>query len=62
MTNYIVIYREHNALNIDTKYYGPFTDHDEAYDKLCDLPALGQYAADGISDEPGCKYITELTA
>lgn len=58
-TQYIVIYRKHGELNIDTKYYGPFNSHEDAYEYLCLLPALGMFKERGA--EAGCKYVQELT-
>lgn len=46
---YIVIYHEHNKLNLDTKYYGPFEDEGAAYDFLCTLPALGAYPGHNVT-------------
>ena len=59
---WIVVYRPHNALNIETQFYGPFVGHDAAYDFLCTLPALGwhQVDADTAVDNPGVKYCQEL--
>lgn len=54
---FIVIYRPHGVLHIETKHFGPFTTHEAAYDYLCSLPAIGQ-AEDG--EEDGCKYTEEL--
>lgn len=56
---YIVIYRPHNMLNLDTKYYGPFT-YDEAEERICKLKNLGQYQEDNLHNNPGCKFIEEL--
>ncbi len=53
---FIVIYRQHGQLNYETKYYGPYPSHDEAYEILYTLPALG-HAGDLDS---GVKYIQEL--
>lgn len=55
---FIVIYREHGQLNLETKYIGPFHDWLEAYEILCSLPALGSCPSD---KEPGVKFIEELT-
>lgn len=63
MTRYLVIYRPHNKFNFETKYFGPFDDHDTAYEYLGSLPAIGEYMQ---SDEGvisvGCKHIEEITA
>lgn len=61
---FIVIYRPHNELNIDTRHYGPFDSEAEAYDFLCDcLPAIGIQPdpTDGINN-PGVKYVARLDA
>ena len=55
---FIVVYRPHGALFMDTKHYGTFQTWDEAYDFLCNLPALGAY----YKPDAGCKYVQELTA
>lgn len=57
---YIVIYRRHNELNCETKHYGPFAEHWEAYDFLCDLPGLGTYDEDSNIPNQGVRYIVEL--
>ncbi len=58
MAQFIIVYREHNKLNIDTKYYGTFKTYGEAYDYLCTLPAIGAYTGYGLA---GCKFVQELT-
>lgn len=62
MTRYLVIYRPHNKFNFETQYFGPFDDHDDAYEYLCSLPAIGAYIApeEGVISV-GCKHIEELT-
>lgn len=55
---FIVIYRPHGELYCDTKYFGPYNTHGEAYDHLCNLPALG-LAGDL---EAGVKYVQPLEA
>lgn len=54
---HIVIFRMHGQLQLETMHIGPFTTHEEAYDYLCELPALG-ICPEG--QESGCKYIAEL--
>ena len=59
MPKYQVIYREHNKLNLDTLYIGPFDTWEEAYDALCQMPALGVNPLD-IGDDgynAGCKFV-----
>lgn len=46
---HIVVYRPHNSLMCETKSIGPFGTWGEAYDYLCNMPALGQYIPDGLS-------------
>ena len=59
MPRYLVVYRPHGALNIDTAFYGPFDSEAEALDYLCDcLPALGPC---GPHENPGCKYSCPMT-
>jgi hypothetical protein len=60
MPKFIVIYREHNLLNIDTCFVGPFDTYGEAYDALCEMPSLGHQYEDGAEGLPGVKYIEEL--
>jgi hypothetical protein len=61
---YIVIYREHNKMHLDTLHIGPFNTHDEAYDALCDMPALGQFneTDENIEGETlsGVKYVEPI--
>lgn len=54
---FIVIYRKHGELNMDTKHIGPFNDHDSAYEHLCTIPAIGIC---GEYENQGCKHIVEL--
>ena len=56
---FIVIYKTHGSLNIDTAHIGPFPSWGEAYEYLCMLPALG-ICPEG--ENPGHKYIKELMA
>jgi len=57
---HIVVYRKHGDLQIETKFYGPFANHDEAYDFLCGLPAIGHYDDDLHAGMHGCKYTKAL--
>ena len=59
---FIVVYRPHNELNLDTTYYGPFATWPEADDALCSLPALGIHVPGEDIDNPGVKFIQELTS
>ena len=59
---HIVVYRKHGDLQCETKFYGPFSNHDEAYDFLCTLPAVGAYADDLHAGQSGCKYTQALNA
>lgn len=61
---FIVIYRPHNKLNLETQYHGPFLSHDDAYDFLCGLPALGIQDQDPeiVTPNPGVKFIQSLIA
>lgn len=59
---YLVIYRPHNQLNCDTQYIGPFESHDDAYDYLCELPAIGQHNPGSVVDNPGVKFVQEIAA
>lgn len=51
---FIVVFREHNKMHIDTLYIGPFPTFDDAYDHLCTIPALGIHDEAGL---PGVKYV-----
>jgi len=60
---FIIVYRMHNQLNLDTRYIGPFATYAEADDALAALPALGQHigsSPDGAVNNPGVKFIQEL--
>jgi len=60
---FIVIYRPHNTLILETTYYGPFTSWSEADDCLCELPALGIHEEpDEGPAEAGVKFTQELTS
>lgn len=59
---YIVIYRPHNELNLNTQYFGPFTSDEDAYDFLCTLPALGIHQPSTNMDNPGVKYTQRLVS
>lgn len=54
---YIVAYRPHGCLMIETKFYGPFYDIATASAMLERIPALGCCADD---ETKGVKYITVL--
>jgi hypothetical protein len=54
---FVVVYRGHNQLLLDTRFVGPFTDWEEAYERLSELPALGINTTRGMS---GVKYIAPL--
>lgn len=55
---FIVVYREHGQMQCETHHIGPFATHDEAYEYLGMLPALG--ICEGVKNT-GCKYIQNLT-
>ena len=57
---WIVIYRAHGELAIETKHYGPFNDYMDAEDYLISLPALGYYDDELHAGQTGCKYIEQL--
>ena len=59
---HIVVYRANGEMNIETKFYGPFADHDEAYEFLCTLPAVGIYNEEEHEGQHGCKYTQVLIA
>lgn len=54
---YVIIYRQSNELNLDTKIFGPYDSFDEAYDELCKLPACGSVDIESITPNSGVKYI-----
>lgn len=56
MEQFIVIFRKHGELNMETKYYGPMSFCD-AYEFSCTLPALDFCPA---GDNPGVKWIEQL--
>lgn len=57
---FIVIYRPHNELNVNTKHIGPFRTYMGAEVCLSSLPAIGIHYPDGVLNNPGVKYIEEL--
>lgn len=58
---FIVIYREHHKLNIDTEYYGPFHAYESAYEFLSCLPAIGPFIESPSGETTrGVKFIEEL--
>jgi hypothetical protein len=62
---FIIVMRQHGALNCETKYFGPYADHDTAYDALSDgsIPSLYKLAeleARGIERANGHRFIAEL--
>lgn len=59
---FIVVYRPHNTLHCETKYFGPFQSHDDAYDYLCKLPAIGaHFPPENGCGNSGVKTIESLT-
>ena len=54
---HIVIFRENGKLNMETAYIGPFDTFEDAYEYLCELPAIG-ICPEG--ENPGVKFIHEL--
>jgi hypothetical protein len=54
---YIVRYRRHGELNVETKHYGPFKHHHKAERFLATLPALG-VCPEG--ENPGEKWIVDV--
>lgn len=54
---WIVVYRAHGQLNMDTQYVGPWPTHDEAYAALCEIPALGVCHR---TQTPGVKFVQHL--
>ncbi len=58
---FIVVYRPHGRLLIETEYFGPFDAWIDADDFLCALPALGLYDAEGdVLGTKGVKYIAPV--
>ena len=53
---YLVIYRKHGDLNIDTQYY-IYPTYEEAMEKLEQLPAVGNT---DTGQANGCKCIAEI--
>lgn len=54
---FLVIFRPHGELSLNTQYVGPFDSHDEAMDALGQMPALGLCPDDC---KPGVKHIAVL--
>jgi hypothetical protein len=60
---FMVVYRPHNTLVLDTRYYGPFAAWGEAYDFLCELPAIGTHQQPQSGPcASGVKFVQQLTA
>lgn len=59
MQQFIVVYRPHGALMMETQFHGPFGDLGTADDFLCTLPALG---SNTTGQQSGVKYIEKLTS
>lgn len=61
--SFMVIYRPHNTLVLDTRYFGPFATHADAYDFLCELPAIGKHQQPQSGPcTAGVKFVQQLTA
>lgn len=58
--NYIVIYRKHGDLMLETRYFGPFTDYLKAEEFLCGLPAIGVFIDELHKGRKGVKFIEPL--
>lgn len=54
---YIIIYRQSNKMNLDTKFFGPYDSFDEAYDEMCKLPPCGSVDIECTTPNPGVKYV-----
>lgn len=54
---HMVVFRLHGKLNMETAYIGPFAEFEDAYEYLCELPALG-ICPDG--ENAGVKFVQEL--
>ncbi len=54
---FVIVFREHDQMMLDTRFIGPFEDWEDAYDGLEELPALGVNTTGGLS---GVKYIANL--
>lgn len=60
--SYIVVYRKHHELRLDTRYIGPFFTYSEAVTALEALPAVGIFVHDDDPcQEHGVKFVQELT-
>ncbi len=57
---YILIYRPHGKLILETEYFGPFKEYMDAEDALGLLPPIGYQFTQREHDHPGCKYIQQL--
>jgi hypothetical protein len=61
LPQYIVVYRPHGRLMIETEFFGPFSAWIEAEDFADTLPALGYHDTDSIGNK-GVKYVQELVS
>lgn len=57
---HIVSYRANGWLHCQTQYYGPFANHDDAYEFLCTLPAVGLYDDQLHEGQHGHKFTQAL--
>lgn len=56
---FLVIFKPHGELHLNTQYIGPFDTHDEAHDALAQMPALGSCPSEHAL-QAGVKWIAEL--
>ena len=56
MIMFIVRFKNHDELEIESRHYGPFSSYDDAYEFLCMLPAPTY----SLGDSSGYKFIVEL--
>lgn len=57
MAKYIVVFRQHGELIMNTDHIGPFEEWSDAYEYLAYLPALGTCPE---GENPGVKFVQEL--
>lgn len=52
---FVIVFKQHGTLNIETRYFGPYTDYTAAEDALCDgtVPLLyGQGGREWPANKP----------
>jgi hypothetical protein len=57
---FVIVYREHNKLMLETLYIGPFDTWDEAHEYMSKIPALGIHVPEGVTPNSGVKHVEPM--